>query len=284
VAEDLTRRSFIAAGGTLGLLALAPPARVRSLLATAQAAGGHGRFLTAHELGTLRAVTARFVPGPPEDPDPGAREAGVAEAIDLLLGAFAVDPPLIHAGGPFSNRAGARRDDFAHFVRLDAHAALGWRIRLEGSRGLRRREFAGPVTGLQEIYRRGLAHLDKRSHSSYAVDFATAPFPAQDALLSDQSDDRTQELVGTALANTLEAMYGAPEYGGNRNLVGWSSTRWAGDRQPAGFGARRVSSPDAGPPLAAARGLAAARFMPGLQGRPAPRAAPWLARRGIGGR
>ena len=74
VAQDLTRRSFLAAGGTLGLLALAPPARVRSLLATAQAAGGHGRFLTAHELGTLRAVTARFVPGPPEDP--GSRREG----------------------------------------------------------------------------------------------------------------------------------------------------------------------------------------------------------------
>jgi hypothetical protein len=262
VPSELTRRSFLAAGGALGVLALAPPARVRSLLEAAQAASGDGRFLTKHELATLRAATARFVPGPPYDPDPGALEAGVAEAIDLMLGAFRVKPALIHAGGPFSGRAGGGRDDFARFVPLDRHAELGWRIRLEGSRGLREREFAGPVTGLQEIYRSGLAHLDQRSRASYAVDFAAAPAPAQDAILSDQSDARTQELVGTALANTLEAMYGPPEYGGNRRLVGWSSTRWEGDRQPAGFAPARVSSPDAGPKLGPAAAAAVAGLAP----------------------
>lgn len=255
---ELSRRSFLAAGGALGLLALAPPARVQSLLESARTATGGGRFLTRHELATLRAACARFVPGPPYDPEPGATEAGVAEAIDLMLGAFRVEPPLIHAGGPFSGRAGRRgHDDFAHFVPLDRHAELGWRIRLEGSRGIRAREFAGPVTGLQQIYRRGLKHLDERSRASYAVDFASAPAPAQDAILSDQSDDRTQELVGTALANTLEAMYGPPEYGGNRKLVGWTSNRWQGDVQPRGFTARRVSSADAGPKLGPA---AAATF------------------------
>ena len=146
------------------MLALAPPARVHSLLEAARAATGDGRFLTKHELATLRAATARFVPGPPYDPDPGALQAGAAEAIDLMLGAFRVRPPLIHAGGPFSGRAGGRRDDFAHFVPLDRLATLGWRIRLEGSRGMRSREFAGPVVGLQEIYRKGLAHLDEAVH------------------------------------------------------------------------------------------------------------------------
>ena len=280
--SELSRRSFLAAGGALGLLALAPPARVQSLLESARAASGDGRFLTRHELATLRAAVARFVPGPPYDPDPGAKEAGVAEAIDLMLGAFRVRPPLIHAGGPFSGRAGrAGHDDFAHFVPLDRHAELGWRIRLEGSRGLRAREFAGPVTGLQEIYRRGLKHLDERSRSSYALDFAAVPAPAQDAILSDQSDDRTQEFVGAALANTLEAMYGPPEYGGNRKLVGWTSTRWSGDRQPRGFAPARVSSPDAGPKLGPAAAAAFARLAPALWGAPAPRSAPWLARPGL---
>ena len=264
VPSELSRRSFIAAGGAFGLLALAPPARVRSLLETARAASGDGRFLTKHELATLRAATARFVPGPPYDPDPGALEAGVAEAIDLMLGAFRVRPPLIHAGGPFSGRAGGRRDDFAHFVPLDRLAALGWRIRLEGSRGMGSREFAGPVVGLQEIYRKGLAHLDERSRSSYGLDFAAAPAPAQDAILSDQSDSDTQEFVGAALANTLEAMYGPPEYGGNRKLAGWKPNRWLGDRQPAGFSRAQVSSPDPGPPLGPA---AVATFSAWLAGR-----------------
>src|SRR3989454_531952 len=214
----LGRRAFLKAAGALGLLALVPARRLQALVVSAPGPGQAGRFLTAHELDTLRAVTARFVPGPPDDPDPGALEAGVAEAIDLLLAAFTLDPPLIHAGGPFSDRAGATHDDFADFVPLGAHAALGWRIRLEGSQGLPEREFAGPVTGLQEIYRSGLAHLDERSQQAFGVDFKDAPGPAQDLLLSDQTDGDVPTFVGPALANTLEAMYGPPEYGGNRSL------------------------------------------------------------------
>jgi hypothetical protein len=237
--ERLTRRSLVRSTGAVGLLALVAPAHVRALIDEVARSSGNGRFLTAVELRTLRAVTARLVPGPPDDPDPGALEARCAEAIDLLLGAFRVKPALIHAGGPFSGRAGGRRDDFAHFVTLDRHAALGWRIRLEGSRGKKSREFAGPVRGLQEIYREGLAHLNARAGG----DFAVLPGAAQDVLLRDATDTRVQELVGTALDHTLDAMYGPPEYGGNHRLVGWSYTRWPGDRQPRGFTDREVSGP-----------------------------------------
>jgi hypothetical protein len=278
----LSRRSFLRAGGALGLLALVPAGRVDALLAAAPAAGQRGRFLTAHELDTLRALVSRLIPGPPEDPDPGALEAGAAEAIDLLLGAFAVDPPMIHAGGPYSGRHGGH-DGFADFVRLDRHAELGWRIRLEGSLGRAEREFAGPVRGLQQIYREGLAHLDARAGG----DFAALPGPAQDLILSDQSDDAVQELVGAAFANTLEAMYGPPEYGGNRGLAGWGYTSWDGDRQPAGFTAAEVSGPGTSPAArvlsaAALRGLG--RFLPALHGAPAHRERPWLAAKGLTGR
>jgi hypothetical protein len=213
-------------------------------MASAPAPGAPGRFLTAHELDTLRAVCRRFIPGPPDDPDPGADEAGVAEAIDLLLGAFSLDPPLIHAGGPFSNRAGAAHDDFADFVPLDPHAELGWRIRIEGTLGLAEREFAGPVAGLQQTYRDGLAHLDQQAQSHLGTPFAAAPGPAQDALLADTADADTQAFVAVAFANSLEAMYGPPEYGGNRGLVGWGYTRWPGDRQPRGYGDDEVTQKD----------------------------------------
>jgi hypothetical protein len=278
----LSRRSFLRAGGALGLLALVPAGRVDTLLAAAPPPGQGGRFLTAHELDTLRALVARLVPGPPEDPDPGALEAGAAEAIDLLLGAFAVDPPMIHAGGPYSGRHGGH-DGFADFVRLDRHAELGWRIRLEGSLGRAEREFAGPVRGLQQIYREGLAHLDERAGG----DFAALPGPAQDLILSDQSDDAVQELVGAAFANTLEAMYGPPEYGANKNLAGWSYTSWDGDRQPVGFSDAEVSGPGTSP---AARALSSSalrrldRFLPALHGAPGPREQPWRARTGLTGR
>src|SRR5947208_6240631 len=77
----LGRRALLKAAGALGLLALVPARRLQALVVSAPGPGQAGRFLTAHELDTLRAVTARFVPGPPDDPDPGALEAGVAEAI-----------------------------------------------------------------------------------------------------------------------------------------------------------------------------------------------------------
>jgi len=278
----LGRRAFLKATGALGLLALVPARRLQALVASVPGPGQAGRFLTAHELDTLRAVTARFVPGPPDDPDPGALEAGVAEAIDLLLAAFTLDPPLIHAGGPFSDRAGATHDDFADFVPLDAHAALGWRIRLEGSQGLPEREFAGPVTGLQEIYRSGLAHLDERSQQAFGVDFKDAPGPAQDLLLSDQTDGDLQTFVGAALANTLEAMYGPPEYGGNRSLVGWGYTRWPGDLQPRGSTDAEVSQP--GPDTGSITGAMLddlQRFLPALTGQRASRTRFWLGRSGM---
>jgi len=282
VSGELSRRSFLRAGGALGLLALLPPARVEAFLAAPPKAGQRGHFLNAHELDTLRAVVARLVPGPPEDPDPGALDAGAAEAIDLLLGAFTVDPPMIHAGGPYSGRHGGR-DAFAHFVTLDRHAELGWRIRIEGSLGRTQREFAGPVRGLQQIYREGLAHLDERAPGT---GFAALPAPAQDLILSDQSDAAVQELVGAAFSNTLEAMYGPPEYGGNKGLAGWKYTAWDGDRQPVGFTNAEVTGPSTAPApkmsAAALRGLE--RFLPALHGASAQHGRAWLARKGLTGR
>ncbi|MCW2966459.1 MAG: gluconate 2-dehydrogenase subunit 3 family protein [Solirubrobacteraceae bacterium] len=229
----MRRRDFLRAGAGVGLMALLPADALPRALAAAPAAGQAGRFLTAHEMATLRALVDRLIPGPPEDPDIGGVEALVPEAIDALLGAFTFDPPLIHAGGPFSNREGARRDDFAHFVPLDEHAELGWRIRLEGTKGVRAREFAGPVTGLQEVYRSGLAALDKAAGGS----FAALPAPAQDAILQEAPAD----FVGQAFSDAREAMYGAPEYRRDKGLAGWTYTGW-GDRQPRGHTPAEVST------------------------------------------
>lgn len=278
----MSRRTFLRATAAMGLLAYADPARLASALAAGPGPGQAGRFLTAHELDTLRAVTGRLIPGPPDDPDPGAIEAGCAEAIDLLLGAFTFDPPLIHAGGPFSNRAGAGHDDLADFVPLDPLAELGWRIRLEGTRGIKSREFAGPVDGLQTLYRQGLAHLDARA-AALGGPFASLPATVQDVLLSDQTDTSVQDFVSMAMADTIDAMYGLPEYGGNRNLVGWTTTGWPGDVQPRGYTPAQVSEPDGGTSTAlnaAAARLALARFLPHAGGASAPSAQWWRARPG----
>jgi len=251
------RRDVVRGLGIGALMAIVAPAALRAALRPGDLARAPaGRFLTDTELTTLRAITGRLLPGPPEDPDPGAIEAGCAEAIDALLAAFSFDPPLIHAGGPFSDRAGARRDDMARFVPLDALAELGWRIRIEGSQGRPERSFAGEVVGLQQRYRDGLASL----HG-----IAGAAPDQQDAMLRAPG---AVDFVSLVLGDTLDVMYGPPEYGGNRGLVGWSATGWPGDVQPRGYTPQQVEeldplTPPSGVLDAATARDALARYIPG---------------------
>jgi gluconate 2-dehydrogenase gamma chain len=188
--------------------------------------------VTDHELATLRALTARLVPGPPEDPDPGALEAGAAEAIARLLTAFSsgAEPPIHAAPG-------------GGFIPLDPVAELGWRIRLEGSGGLPEREFAGPVTGLAERVRDGLAWRDALARDRFGSAFADTGAADQDAILE---DPELGEFVDLAMTLTLDAVYGDPAYGGNRDRAGWEPLAWPGFTQPDGFAPEQVSEPDDG--------------------------------------
>lgn len=241
--NQISRRTFLQAAGATGVFALVSRDALASAMLTAPKPGQPGRFLNAHELDTLRAVTDRLLPGPPEDPDPGAVQAQCAEAIDALLGAFTFTPPLIHAGGPYSDRSGSTADDFATFVPLDAQAELGWRIRLEGSQGKPERLFAGEVVGLQQQYQKQLAALDGLAKPQHP-DFLSAPPKAQDAVLKDES---VVDFVQTVLGHTIDAMFGAPEYQGNAGKVGWKLLHWPGDVQPRGYTDEQVSTVDPGP-------------------------------------
>jgi gluconate 2-dehydrogenase gamma chain len=174
--------------------------------------------VTARELRTLRALTARLVPGPPDDPDPGALEAGAAEAIDRFLRAFDADDPPIHAA----------RD--GGFVPLDGVAEQGWRVRLER---------------LAQRFSAGVALLDRLCRETYGVEFADASTADRDALL-DAPDEELTAFVGLALMLTLEVMYGPPQYGGNDGGTNWKPLGWPGFTQPRGFTAAEVSEPDAG--------------------------------------
>src|SRR5579862_747805 len=162
-------------------------------------------WLTQPEYDTLCAVLDVLVPS---DDTPGAVQAGVADYIDGLLGAFSFDPPRVWAGGPSSGRAGGDAA-FASFHRLGALDELAWRIRIEGSLGRPEREFNGPVVGLQQRYREGLAAL--------GADFTEADGKEQRRRL--REDDEFLELLWE---HCCEGMYGAPEYGGNRDGIGWS--------------------------------------------------------------
>jgi hypothetical protein len=183
--------------------------------------------LNEEQYSTLRAACAQMLPA--GDDWPGADEAGVADYVDTLLGAFTFDPPRIWAGGPTSGRFGGAAA-FATFLPLSRLDELAWRMRIEGSQGRPEREFNGPVEGLQDKYARGLAAL--------GADFASVDGKEQRRRLRQQ--DEFRELLWEHCG---EGMYGAPEYGGNRDAVGWAAIGHAGDVQPRGYSDAEVSEP-----------------------------------------
>ncbi len=183
-------------------------------------------FLSQHEYDVVARVADRLLP--PHEEFAGGAAAGVAEYVDRTLGAFSFDPPRIWAGGPFSGRYGGDAS-FDAFVPLSRVEALGWRIRIEGSLGRPEREWNGPVRGWQEIYREGIANL---GDDFLALDDAT-----QDARIDDE-----RELKQLCFEHACEACYGAPEYGGNRELTGWRAIGYAGDVQPRGWSDDEVTN------------------------------------------
>ena len=168
---------------------------------------------------------------PADGTSPGAGEAGGADYVDQLLGAFAFDPPHIWAGGPFSGRHGGEAG-FENWLPLGALEELAWRIRIEGSQDKPERLFNGPVVGLQDQYRIGLDLL--------GADFAELA-----------AEDRAGRLAGVGhefrellFTHACESLYGDPVYGGNRALSGWNAIGFEGDVQPRGWTDEEVSGRD----------------------------------------
>ena len=190
-----TRRGVLAgAAGTVALLA------VPGLPAVAVPVGrDRARFLDEDQLATLAAVVDRVVPA--DDGAPGALAARAHESIDALLGAFRTDPPRIYAGGPFSDRGGARRNDFERFLPLDAYERKAWKRR---------------VRRLQKVYTRGLDAL-----AASVPGFADLPGPLRDLALQTTQDPDVTAMMGVAVTHAFEGTWGAPEYGGNRDGLGW---------------------------------------------------------------
>ena len=192
------------------------------------------RFFTADQAAVVEAATARIAPGPADDPaeagHPGAREADVTGYIDSMLGALgSLDDaaPLVFAGGPWSNRHTSGPDLMARFLALDPVGRIAWRRRL---------------TGWQQQYRQGIATLDKLAGG----DFTKASGAKQDKILVMSAVSSFMPLL---FEHTIEGLYAAPEYGGNRGLAGWKEIGFPGDIQPRGYTADEVSRSDGHDPV-----------------------------------
>lgn len=169
----------------------------------ALALGTGGGFLTASETTTLDAALARMIPasGPG---DWSAADLGVATYIDNILSAApapgAASP--VFAGGPF-------RSSFSEFQQLSRVKALGWQAQ---------------VGKWQDLYRSGLANLDKTAGGS----FAAVPAQVQDAIL-EELDTSGDAFFAVLYDHTMEGAYSHPVYGGNAGYRSWQSVGFAGD-------------------------------------------------------
>src|SRR5579859_4849363 len=218
--------------GTEGCTSSSPPARTL-------------HFFSSHQAAVVTAATARIAPGPADDPaeagHPGAREADVTGYIDSMLAALGAlgdtgpgdtgpgetGPPPVFAGGPWSNRHTSGPDLMARFAALDPVAQIAWRRRL---------------TGWQRQYRAGIATLDKLAGG----DFTKAGHAKQDKILVRPA---ASSFVALLFEHTIEGLYAAPEYGGNRGLSGWKEIGFPGDIQPRGYTADEVSRSDGHDPV-----------------------------------
>jgi hypothetical protein len=201
-----------------------PPAKATAVL----------RFFTSHQAAVVEDATARIAPGPGDDPaeGPGAREANVTGYIDTMLGALGTlqdgnPPPMVFAGGPWSNRHTSGPDLMNFFVALDPVSRIAWRKRL---------------TGWQQQYTKGIAALDKLAGG----DFTKATADTKDKILATQSVSTFAALL---FEHTIEGLYAAPEYGGNRGLVGWKDIGFPGDIQPRGYTSDEVERSDGHDPV-----------------------------------
>jgi gluconate 2-dehydrogenase gamma chain len=266
VTPEIDRRAFLRLGRDLALLALFPGGALAQLLSRPTDPGGAGYFLSPARMATLRALCAHFIPGPPEDPDPGALEAGVPVYIDLLLGAFEVELPPIFARASFGAGGPGGGVRAAEFLGLDAIEERVWRTRIEGSRGLPEREWNGPVKGLQEIYADGLDALDGLARRWMRRPFHELGSWQRDLVLWWAGGD-LEAFVDLAFRHSVEGMYGSPAYRGNRDRVGWRNTHWPGDAYPPGYHEEQIARPDPDQAEAVARSRARAQAQRGREPR-----------------
>jgi hypothetical protein len=172
----LDRRSFLRRTRDLALLALLPEPVLAQHLHE-QASEGPGVYLSAERLRTLRVLCAHWIPGPPEDPDPGADRPARRTASTCCSAPSRKRPPIF-AGGPFSHRRGGQitSPSSCRSTRSTAHLAHRGQPRPRRARSTAGARLAGAV-------RRG-PRRSRRARSVSSAAFAALSRWQREAVLS----------------------------------------------------------------------------------------------------
>ena len=200
--------------------------------------------------------------------------SGVVDAVDVVTAEAAVfNAKPVYGGGPFSDRQpqshfptgntgctlchgapaqtgaplllaarSAKVDNyppnlFTEYLPLPRLRALSWKVRILGAAAVPEVSNNPLATDpksevdLRRRYRDGLAALDSISQRKFGKPLVQLT-AAQQTTVMDQAD---QLFVQLLTAHTVEGMLCAPEYGGNRDRLGWQLVGFDGDSQPEGY-------------------------------------------------
>lgn len=192
------------------------------------------KFFMPHEAQLVEAITARILPGTPEDP--GAREAGVLYYIDGLLAYRSGFAEGVYRTPPYAEtypEGGAPPTD------RQGEFDVVWVAETE----IERYGYQSLLTPA-EVMRLGLAAVDRLSQESFGSRFAEMSEDQQDQIVAMMADGEAtgfEPLSGETFFQVLrrltsEGMFSDPVYGGNRDLVGWKLLGYPG--------AQRAYTPD----------------------------------------
>ena len=182
--------------------------------------------------------------------------ADVAVTVQSIFGSVLAGPPAfagrpLFAGGPFSGRepfpdpqtgtasGSFPENSFSKALPLPRVKRLAWTVRLLGASAVP--EVADnpmatslPDVDLRQRYRTGIARVNELSGQQFGMPFDALDESQQDTVVTAvrQSAKPFYDLITN---HTLEGMLCVPEYGGNRDRVGWELTHFDGDSQPLGY-------------------------------------------------
>ena len=182
------------------------------------------RFFTAHEARTVEALAARILPSGPDGF--GAREAGVLNYVDYLLAQEDAFGQPIYRRPPYARAYEGEAPSAPPANESSGDGLVLW-VKKED---LRRYGFQSALDP-REIYRRGLSALDRCAQTASAADFADLPPDAQDELVGALAADAAagfdepgaRAFFETVEEHTIEGAFSDPQYGGNRNKIGWQA-------------------------------------------------------------
>lgn len=200
----LKRRDFLRGAAGLAFASATVPSP-----AGAGAGGGAAPvyapgFFSADEWAFVQAAVDRLIPA--DGNGPGAIEAGVPVFLDKQMQLPYGHGAYWYMQGPFHP---------------DAPATLGYQMRLAP----------------RELYRAGIAAIDRAARATHGKPFAALDAAARDAMLTladtaalGQDTALAAAFFGLLLRNTREGYFADPMYGGNRGMAAWKMIGFPGAR------------------------------------------------------